>query len=288
MDALNLKGDAKVTLQALSEALGSYETSEVYQNTLIEYKKQWNQEVEHLYNISSKTDKLNQVQILGILNKFMCEDDIIISAAGSLPGDLHRVWRSQKPKDYHVEYGFSCMGYEVAAGLGVTLAQEYNDLPGEAYVVVGDGSYLMLHSEIVTAIQENKKFTIILIDNSGFHCINNLQCSHGSQGFCTELRFRNDQGKYGGSTLPINFGQYAAALGAKSYKVNTLLEFKEALCNAKKQKKVTLIEVKSEPKTMTDGYESWWRVDVAETSKSQDVSSSYKKMKYEKIRARKY
>ena len=288
MDALSLKGDAKVTLRALSECLENYETPKEYQCNIARHKAQWNAEVERLYSTPSKTAKLGQLEVLGVLNKFMCEDDVVVCAAGSLPGDLHRVWRSKKPKDYHLEYGFSCMGYEIAAGLGVMLAKEYDHLAGEAYVVVGDGSYLMLHSELVTAIQERKKFTIILIDNSGFHCINNLQCSNGSQGFCTELRFKDDQGKYDGKVLPIDFRQYAAALGAKSYQVDTLEAFKESLFKAKKQDKVTLIEIKSEPKSMTNSYESWWRVGVAETSKSNSVLSSYEETKHEMTKTRKY
>ena len=288
MDALALKGDAKVTLQALSKALKGYQTKKDYQDKITGYKNEWDHEVDALYAASSKTKKLSQVEVLGALNKFVSKDDVIVCAAGSLPGDLHRLWRSQQPKDYHLEYAFSCMGYEVAAGLGVMLAKEYDNLPGEAYVVVGDGSYLMLHSELVTAIQERKKFTIILIDNSGFHCINNLQCGNGSQGFCTELRFKDEHGEYKGQTLPIDFAQYASALGAKSYKVDTLACFKEALCDAKKQNRVTLIEIKSEPKTMTDGYESWWRVGVAQTSKSQPVSKAYEKMVNEVKKTRKY
>ena len=288
MDALALKGDAKATLEALSQKLETYVTQTTYQKFVAELKERWDNEVDRLYAKPSGTNKLSQLQVLGTLNKFMTAQDTIICAAGSLPGDLHRVWRSEQPKDYHLEYAFSCMGYEVAAGLGVTLAKQRDNIDGQAYVIVGDGSYLMLHSEIVTAIQDNKKFTIVLLDNSGFHCINNLQVGNGSNGFCTELRHRDSSGAYTGDTLAIDFAKYAEALGAKAYKANTLQEFEQALVNAKSQQKVTLIEIKTEPKTMTDGYDSWWRVGVAETTKSSNVAKAYKSMSAEVAKSRKY
>ncbi|MCF6776059.1 3D-(3,5/4)-trihydroxycyclohexane-1,2-dione acylhydrolase (decyclizing) [Thiotrichales bacterium 19X7-9] len=288
MDAIALKGDAKIVLEQLSKALDGDETSLDYQQKIAMYQQNWNEEVDRLYHKETSTGKLSQLQVLGVLNEFVQPDDTVICAAGSLPGDLHRLWRCKKPKDYHLEYAFSCMGYEVAAGLGVALAKESEGISGCPYVIVGDGSYLMLHSEIVTAIQERKKFIIILLDNSGFHCINNLQMGHGSEGFCTELRYRDNQGRYQGETIPIDFALYAQALGAKSYKANTIDELKNALEDSKLQQQVILIEVKVEAKTMSDGYESWWRVGVAEQSNAQSVSEASETMQVELEKVRKY
>ncbi|WP_119344022.1 3D-(3,5/4)-trihydroxycyclohexane-1,2-dione acylhydrolase (decyclizing) [Facilibium subflavum] len=288
MDALVLKGDAKATLKALSVCLGDYQTNHDYQQSVAFEKSQWDKEVNHLYHTPSIDGKLSQLEVLGVLNETVTENDTIICAAGSLPGDLHRLWKSKKPKDYHVEYAFSCMGYEVAAGLGVALAKEAEGVQGHAFVIVGDGSYLMLHSELVTALQERKKFTIVLVDNSGFHCINNLQVGNGSQGFCTELRFRDKNGEYQGKTLPIDFAKYAESLGAKALKANTVADLKTALIKAQDYDSVTLIETKVSPKTMSHGYESWWRVGVAEVSKSKAVTEAFQKMHEEVKKARQY
>ena len=271
MDALLVKGDAKCGLESLSVALNDYVTSRDYQTIISELRQQWMKEVDRLYQISDE-DGLGQTQIVGTLNAFLQPEDVIICAAGSLPGDLHRLWRSKRPKDYHVEYAYSCMGYEVAAGLGVRMAKH----DGEIYVIVGDGSFIMLHSELLTAIQENHKVNIILLDNSGFQCIKNLQESCGSDGFGTELRSRNQQTQHlDGPKLPINFSKYAEALGATVYKANSITEFLSSLEDAKKQNNSTLIELKVLANSMSDSYESWWRVGIAEVSQSDQVTSSY-------------
>ncbi|GAB4221748.1 MAG: 3D-(3,5/4)-trihydroxycyclohexane-1,2-dione acylhydrolase (decyclizing) [Francisella sp.] len=288
MDALSVKGDAKTTLEKLSQYLGDYATSEEYNQKVSAYKKEWDAIVDALYQQKTTTGKLGQLEVLGCLNEFLTKDDTVICAAGSLPGDLHRVWRSKSPKDYHLEYAFSCMGYEVSAGFGVTLANEHENNPGEAYVVVGDGSYLMLHSELLTAVQEHKKFTVVLLDNAGFHCIHNLQTANGSKGFGTERRFRSSDNEHRGVDVPVDFAKYAESLGAKAYRVSTLEELKEALKDAKTQDRVVLIDIKVEPKTMTGGYESWWRVGVADTSNSSDVLDACGKMQAEMKKTRNY
>lgn len=206
---------------------------------------------------------LTQSRVLGVLNQALPTDGIIVAAAGSLPGDLQRSWRSQSVNTYHVEYGYSCMGYEVNAALGVKLAQPEQ----EVYALVGDGSYMMLHSELATSIQERCKVNVILLDNLSFGCINNLQMGHGMSSFGTEFRFRNpESGKLDGGFVPVDFAMSAAAYGCKTYKVTTVEQLRAALVDARLQSISTLIDIKVLPKTMFHSYLSWWRVGVAQVA----------------------
>ena len=185
-----------------------------------------------------------QTLIVGALNEFMSPEDVVLCAAGSLPGDLHRLWRSELPKSYHMEYGYSCMGYEVAGGLGARLAMD----KGELYVIVGDGSYLMLHSEILTALKEHVKINLILLDNSGYQCIKNLQMAHGSVGFGNEFRYREkNSDRLIGEITPVDFKKYAEALGVKAFYANNVNEFNKLLRTTRKEDVSTLIEVKVLP-----------------------------------------
>ncbi len=284
MDALCLQADAKQGLAALHKALTDFHSSEVYQTEVKQLKNNWDAEVDRLYALSSEQGN-TQTSILGAINNFVSKDDVIVCAAGSLPGDLHRLWRSQQPKDYHLEYAYSCMGYEVAGGLGIKLATP----DGEVYVIVGDGSYLMLHSELLTSIQENKKINIILLDNYGFQCIKNLQTSQGGNNFGNERRFRDPKNnQLDGDYIPVDFCQYAAALGAKTYAVNNTQELTQALADAKHATVSTLIEIKTLPGTMTDGYDAWWRVGVSPVSKQQNVVAAHQDMQKHIDKARKY
>ncbi|MDF2725719.1 MAG: iolD, partial [Paenibacillus sp.] len=201
--------------------------------------------------------------------------DVVVCAAGSLPGDLHRLWRSSEPRTYHMEYGFSCMGYEISGTFGAALAEPDRDV----YAVVGDGSYLMLHSELVTSLQERKKITVLLFDNHGFQCIHNLQRGHGSDGFGNEFRYRDaETGRLDGGYMPIDFAAHAQSMGAKAYKAATAEELREALLQAREETVTTLIEIKVVPGTNTPGYESWWRVEVPEVSESDKVTASHREM----------
>ena len=284
MDAMSLEGDAKICLQGISNQLADYQSPEQYQDTCHTLQEQWHAEVDRLYT-KSYPHGLGQTEVLGILNETLTKEDVIICAAGSLPGDLHRLWRSKSVKDYHVEYAFSCMGYEVAAGLGVRLAKT----TGEVYVVVGDGSFLMLHSELLTAIQEHQKINIILLDNSGYQCIKGLQTAHGSQGFGTEFRYRNPEStQLNGPKIPIDFAQYANALGTESFKAESLPEFRQQLQAMKKCKTTCLLEVKVLADSMSGGYESWWRVDLADVSKEKRVRQAQRKMKTKTKQAKAY
>ncbi|UUZ86743.1 thiamine pyrophosphate-dependent enzyme [Paenibacillus sp. P26] len=211
-----------------------------------------------------------------MINRTIDPSSVIVCAAGGLPGDLHRLWRSSEPKTYHMEYGFSCMGYEVSGAFGAALA----DPDREVYAVVGDGSYLMLHSELVTSLQEGRKITVLLFDNHGFQCIHNLQRGHGSDGFGNEFRYREaSTGRLTGGYLPIDFAAHARSLGAKAYKATNAEELAQALRQAKEETVTTLIEIPVVPGTNTDGYESWWQVGVPEVSVSEKVLAAHAEMK---------
>jgi len=277
MDGTFLQGDAKEGLTKLQSLLETedFKTGQEYQGEIRQLKTWWDAEVDRLYNLEAE-GKVTQTSIVGALNEFMEPEDVIVCAAGSLPGDLHRTWRCESPKSYHMEYGFSCMGYEVAGGYGVKMA----DPDKEVYVIVGDGSFLMLHSELLSSIQEGYKINIVLLDNHGFQCIKNLQQANGSQGFGNEIRYRDNQtGRLTGDIVPVNFAQYAGALGAKTFMAKNKGEFQDALKAAKRETVSTLIEVKVEPGTMTDGYNTWWRVGVAEVSNSRNVLDAHQEMK---------
>ena len=271
-----LQGDARLGLAQLTYALDGYQTPIPYQQQIAKLRQQWQQEIADVTACSPSSEGLKQTAVLGLLNTFISPNDVIIGAAGSLPGDLHRLWQSKHPKDYHLEYGFSCMGYEVAAGVGVRLAKK----DGEVYVLVGDGSFLMLHSELLTAIQEHLKITIIIFDNHGYQCIKNLQIAHGSQGFGNEFRSRcQDSGQLTGAYLPIDFCQYAEALGAKSFFADSYEHLTAAMRQAALEKTACVIVVPVAPDSMSHGYKSWWRVAVAEVSEKTPVQQAYQQQR---------
>ncbi|KAB2372548.1 MULTISPECIES: 3D-(3,5/4)-trihydroxycyclohexane-1,2-dione acylhydrolase (decyclizing) [Bacillus] len=295
LDALKIIADAKEALLALIDELQVIDYRSSYTVEIEEAKESWETELSRLHNIrftgqdftpeveghfdgklneyvDALGTQLTQTAVIGQINTLLDEDAIIVGAAGSLPGDLQKMWAASKPNTYHMEYGYSCMGYEVAGALGAKLAEPLK----EVYAMVGDGSYQMLHSELVTSLQENKKINVLLFDNSGFGCINNLQMGNGMGSFGTEFRYRNQQTrKLDGAIMKIDFAASAAGYGVKTYHVTSLEQLQEALIDAKKQTVSTLIDIKVLPKTMTNGYESWWHVGVAEVSKSQSVQAAY-------------
>lgn len=295
LDALKVIADAKEVLFALIDELQVIDYRSSYTVEIADAKEAWETELSRLHNIrftgqdftpeveghfaedlNEYVDvlgtQLTQTAVIGQINTLLDEDAIIVGAAGSLPGDLQRMWASRKPNTYHMEYGYSCMGYEVAGALGAKIAEPSK----EVYAMVGDGSYQMLHSELVTSLQENKKINVLLFDNSGFGCINNLQMGNGMGSFGTEFRYRNPETrKLDGGIMKIDFAASAAGYGVKTYRVTSLEQLREALIDAKKQTVSTLIDIKVLPKTMTNGYESWWHVGVAEVSKSQSVQAAY-------------
>jgi len=286
MDSIMLQADAKSGLESLSEELrkAKFQTSAEYRGCVSQLQSEWNAEVDRLYNLTSEEGNV-QTSIVGTLNEFMAPEDIVLCAAGSLPGDLHRLWRSEIPKTYHMEYGYSCMGYEVAGGLGAKMAME----KGEVYIIVGDGSYLMLHSEILTALKEHVKINIVLLDNSGYQCIKNLQIAHGSAGFGNEFRFREEStGRLTGDFTAVDFKKYAEALGVKAFYAEDADQLSCSLEKARSETVSTLIEVKVLPETMTGGYHSWWRVGVPEVSNCKATQESHLEMAREISKARAY
>ncbi|AVX30333.1 3D-(3,5/4)-trihydroxycyclohexane-1,2-dione hydrolase [Carboxydocella thermautotrophica] len=284
MNATFIQADAAEGLKALTEALKKAGYRSGYQDEIRVAKEKWDREVDRLYAIELE-EGLAQTRVLGELNRSIGEDAIIVGASGSLPGDLQRIWRPLKPKTYHMEYGFSCMGYEVSGALGVKMAEPDR----EVYVMVGDGSYLMLHSELVTSIQEGYKINIMLFDNNGFQCINNLQRSQGIPTFGTEFRYRSaETGRLTGEYMAIDFAANARSYGAETYTVRTVDELREALEKIKHSKVSTLLDIKVTPDSMTCGYASWWRVGVPEVAERESVLNAHQKMQEEIKKAKKF
>lgn len=272
MNAMTVIADAKETLQALAAALETAGYKSAYTGEIAAAKAEWDKEVDKLFSIEL-AGGLPQTRALGEIAKMIGDDAIVVGSSGSLPGDLQRLWRPVKPKTYHMEYGFSCMGYEISGALGVKMAEPQQ----EVYAMVGDGSYLMLHSELVTSIQEGHKINVLLFDNYGFGCIENLQNSKGIPSFCTQTKFRDPAtGRLTGQNMPVSYAECARGYGAKTYTARTAEELRTALASAKKDTVSTLIDIKVLPKTMTDGYESWWRVGVPEISQNPDVVKAHK------------
>ena len=280
--AVPLLGDARVVLQELTEALQGYDTGSEYRARAQQFNKEWDAEVNRLYNLEHGPP-ISQGEVIGAVNEASRPQDVVLCAAGSLPGDLHKLWRTRDPKGYHLEYGYSCMGYEIAGGLGVKIA----DPDREVYVMVGDGSYLMLSHEIVTSVQEGYKLTIILINNHGFSSIGGLSESLGSAGFGTKYLYRNDQtGQIEGGRLPVDFAANASSLGAHVIETTDLPSLKAALQEAKKQDRTTVIVIETDREERVPGYESWWDVAVAEVSEIETVQTAFESYQSAKERER--
>ena len=270
-----LVGDARASLEALAEALGGHEVEAEYREQSARASKEWDLEVERLYSLEHAPLPA-QSAVLGAVNSFSDPADVVVCAAGSMPGDLHKLWRTRDPKGYHVEYGYSTMGYEIAGGLGVKMAD-----PGrEVYVMVGDGSYLMMNSEIVTSVQEGHKLTVVLVDNSGFSSIGALSRSVGSQGFGTQYRYRKngsiglDTEEAPGETLPVDLAANAESLGARVIRTEGIPGLKDALAQAKNSDRTVVIHIPVDRYEGVPDYESFWDVPVAEVSEMETVRAA--------------
>lgn len=260
--ALPLVGDARITLEELGDAVADYDTGEAYRARARQFNEAWDQEVIRLYNLEHGPP-ISQGEVIGAVSQVSRPEDVVVCAAGSLPGDLHKLWRARDPKGYHLEYGYSCMGYEIAGGLGVKMAAPER----EVYVMVGDGSYLMMAQEIVTSIQEGYKLTIILIDNHGFASIGGLSQSLGSAGFGTHYRYRSPEtGQMDGDSLRVDFAANARSLGADVIEAHDLPQLIAALQEARDHSRTTVIVVETDREQRVPGYESWWDVPVAEVA----------------------
>ena len=268
--ALPLTADARVTLEELLSLLMGYQTDAGYQHQARQFNAEWDAEVQRLYDIRN-TPLMSQSEVVGLVNTFAQPRDVVLCAAGSLPGDLHKLWRTREARGYHMEYGYSCMGYEIAGGLGVKLA----DPSREVYVMVGDGSFLMMNTEIVTMVQEKLKVTIVLLDNHGYASIGGLSKSVGSDGFGTKYRYRSEDDHLAGDTLPIDFALNCASLGAHVISVNTHNELQAALQEAKNvHDQPVCIVVEVDRRVRVPGYESWWDVAIAQVSDNPDVQAA--------------
>lgn len=278
--ALPLVSDARVALQVLAAALADWQVSQSYRRQGERLNQAWDQEVTRLYTTSSGLP-VSQAEVVGAVNEISRPQDVVFCAAGSLPGDLHRLWRTRDPKGYHLEYGYSCMGYEIAGGLGAKLAAPEREI----YVMVGDGSWLMMSSEIVTAVQEGVKLTIVMLDNHGFQSIGGLSRAIGNGAFGTEYRFRNTKtGRLEGEVLPIDFAANARSLGAHVLCAQDIPELKKALLEAREQTKTTVIVIETDAAKRSPGYDSWWDVPIAEVSTMKSVQAT--RRAYEKAKTR--
>jgi 3D-(3,5/4)-trihydroxycyclohexane-1,2-dione acylhydrolase (decyclizing) len=268
--ALPVTADAKVCLEELLELLNDFRTSVEYVARVSLLNKSWDDQVSTFYKVTGETP-VNQVEVVGAVNDFAGPRDVVLCAAGSLPGDLHKLWRTLDPKSFHLEYGYSTMGYEIAAGIGVKMACPDREI----YVMVGDGNYLMMNNEIVTAIQEGIKFTIVLLNNNGFASIGGLSQSIGSQRFGTKYRYRDENtGLMTGDILPVDFAQNARSLGAHVIESHDIASLKAALAEAKKQTTTTVITIETNLTKGVPGY-AWWEVAIAEVSEIDTVQKAY-------------
>jgi 3D-(3,5/4)-trihydroxycyclohexane-1,2-dione acylhydrolase (decyclizing) len=285
MNSFPVLADAKLALSGLAKALKEKGYRSGYTNEIEEARKEWDDEVDRLYSIEMEGG-LSQSRILGELNeKLIAKDGIIVAASGSLPSDVQRVWRCRAEGVYHVEYGFSCMGYEVAAAVGVKMAEPNR----EVYVLVGDGSFNMLHSEFITSLQEDLKINVILIDNHGFQCIHNLQRNQGIPSFGNEYRRREaSTERLTGEYLPIDYAMVARGYGGSGYTATTVEEIEKYFKEMSESKVSSLIDIKTLPGTMTDGYNAWWRVGVAQKSKHASVEAAARDIQAHVDQARKY
>ena len=286
---LSLVGDARAGIQALLSRLHGYSVDPSYRELAARLNKEWDREVERLYHLEHAPLPA-QSEVIGAVNDTAGPRDVVVCAAGSMPGDLHKLWRTRDPKGYHVEYGYSCMGYEIAGALGVKLAAPDR----EVYAMVGDGSYLMLGTEIVTAIQEGIKLIIVLVDNHGFNSIGGLSRSLGMDGFGTQYRYRKD-GSLGldsdrtpGAVLPLDLAANAASLGAHAVKVKTIDELRSVLRDAKRAEKTVVISIEVDRYEGVPAYDSWWDVPVAEVSTVDAVKSARSGYEESKKAARPY
>ena len=305
LEAIKAVGDAKAGIIALDELLGDYKSG--YTTQIAKAKADWEKEMDRLTHIEidknykpeidahmpdvidnfikQHGEAMAQTTAIGVIRRCIPSDAIIVGSAGSLPGDLQRMWTSDEKDSYNMEYGYSCMGYEIAGCLGSKMARPDK----EVYAMVGDGSYLMLHTEMVTAIQEGIKMNVLLFDNASFGCINNLQMSQGVDSLCTELRYREgDKPIRGGKFLNIDYAMSAKGYGFVTYTVRNAKELEEAIADSLKQTTSTLIDIKVLPKSMTHGYDGWWNVGCTQNPRSKKQQEALQEKNQMLEKARKY
>ena len=258
---VSVVADARAALQALASALPDWRVAPPYREEIARRAADWDAVVERAYTLGHQPLPA-QSEVIGAVNDVSGPRDVVVCAAGSMPGDLHKLWRTRDPKGYHVEYGYSCMGYEIAGGLGAKMACPDR----EVFVLVGDGSYLMMSQELVTAVQEGIKLIVVLVQNHGFASIGNLSESVGSQRFGTRYRYRSATGRLDGDILPVDLAANAASLGADVKRVRTIAELHGALTAARAASHTTVIHVETDPLVPAPDSDAWWDVPVAEVA----------------------
>ncbi len=283
--AIPVVADARVALEQLGAVLKGHKVSSAYAAEIAELKTKWDAEVDRLFHLkrqdSDHGNKPAQSEVIGAMWEASGPRDVLVSAAGSHPGDLHKLWRTRTPNGYHMEYGYSCMGYEIPGAMGAKMA----DPSREVFVFLGDGTYLMMPAEIATSVQEGVKIIIVLVDNHGFASIGSLSRSLGQEGFGTRYRKRNAKsGQLDGDLVAVDFAANARSLGAHAIKAANLSELKKALEEAKAMDRTTVIVVETDTSVGVPGYESWWDVAVAEVSEMKSVSEA--RARYEEARKR--
>ncbi|HET9262299.1 MAG TPA: 3D-(3,5/4)-trihydroxycyclohexane-1,2-dione acylhydrolase (decyclizing) [Vicinamibacterales bacterium] len=268
--AIPVVADARAALEELDELLAGFSTTSVYRDELARRRSAWIAELDRVMGESGRS-VLPQAEVIGAVNRSSGPRDVVVCAAGSLPGDLHKLWRTRDPKGYHLEYGYSCMGYEIAGGLGVKMAAPDRDV----YVMVGDGSYLMMAQEIVTSVQEGCKLIIVLVDSGGFASIGGLSRAVGSGGFGTDYRFRNPQtGQLDGAPLPVDLAANAESLGARVFRASNRASLDRALTDARGADRTAVVYVPVDPAARVPGYGAWWDVAVSEVSEQAGVQTA--------------
>ena len=268
---LPVVADARVALEELAHAVAGYQVPAGYKERISRFREEWEKEVDRLFHLKHGPP-VSQSEVIGVVNSVSEPRDVMVCAAGSLPGDLHKLWRTRDPKGYHLEYGYSCMGYEIAGGLGVKMAAPER----EVYVLVGDGSYLMMAQEIHTSIQEGYKLNIVVLDNHGFSSIGGLSESCGGGGFGTQYRYRRD-GKLGGEIVCVDFVANAASMGAATFRARTVDDLRAALIAARATPRTTVTVIEVDRNVRVPGYETWWDVPIAEVSDMESVRAARRK-----------
>jgi 3D-(3,5/4)-trihydroxycyclohexane-1,2-dione acylhydrolase (decyclizing) len=266
---LPLIADARAAIERLGAALAGYRAEGDYANCIRQWKDRWERETDRFYSLRHGPP-ISQGEAIGAVNRLSRPQDIVVCAAGSLPGDLHKLWRTRQPNGYHLEYGYSCMGYEIAGGLGIKMA----DPSREVYVMIGDGSFLMMSSEIATSIQEGYKLNIVLLDNHGFSSIGGLSQAVGSEGFGTDYRLRTDSGQLDGEYVPLDFVKLCEGLGARTVRARTREDLEKAIEAMKNDTRTTAVVVEVDKEMRVPGYESWWDVPISEVSEIESIRAA--------------
>jgi 3D-(3,5/4)-trihydroxycyclohexane-1,2-dione acylhydrolase (decyclizing) len=265
--ALPLTSDAAATLAELETELFGYRVDGEYTNFIATWREWWDREVDRIHSLRHGPP-ISQGEVIGSVNRASRPEDVVVCAAGILPGDLHKLWRTRKPGGYHLEYGYSCMGYEIAGGLGVKMADPSRDV----YVMVGDGSFLMMSSEIATSVQEGFKLNIVVLDNHGFSSIGGLSRSIGSGGFGTDYRARRaESGQLDGASVPVDFVALAQGLGAHAVRAATRDEVERALEEMRAHERTSVVVIETDKEERVPGYESWWDVPISAVSEIESI-----------------